>query len=178
MVKLVKFLAGKVTIEEMTLEEAEYFHGVLNKKTHWCTRDRLQKEAEVENLKASGALFKVTKVTHRPKPVAEDKTSSYQQWKEEAVGKEDSYHQSLGFSIKIQSALNPSERQPLTFKAEFKYVTEDNISDDSAASQSMKHKRVFSIDGEKTTQKEDKLFFEFGQMFKAGCASLPDLTPA
>jgi hypothetical protein len=41
LVKLVKFLDGENSKEDMTLEEAEYFHGVLNQKVHWCTKRRL-----------------------------------------------------------------------------------------------------------------------------------------
>jgi len=53
MVRLVKFLEGGKNIEQLTVEEAEYFHGVLNQKLNKA----MYVERQKKELLAQDKLF-------------------------------------------------------------------------------------------------------------------------
>mmetsp|Transcript_7394 Transcript_7394/g.11579 ORF Transcript_7394/g.11579 Transcript_7394/m.11579 type:complete len:89 (+) Transcript_7394:536-802(+) len=88
----------------MSIEEAEYFHGVLNKKQHWSTIQRLKREEQ----KGVTSLFKIEKVDRGSKEEVEDPQdakSCFDRWKEETRSpiEDDSFHMSLGHSVKLKS---------------------------------------------------------------------------
>jgi len=62
LVRLVKLLNKEDSGEHLNLQEAEYFYGVLNEKTHWRTKRKqeevLKKRANLEQ----GKIFIVEKV--------------------------------------------------------------------------------------------------------------------
>jgi len=59
----VKLLSGDTPIEKFSLQEAQYFYGILNQKQHRCTLRRLKKAWKA----LDKPIFKVEKV-ERIKP--------------------------------------------------------------------------------------------------------------
>mmetsp|Transcript_11379 Transcript_11379/g.17173 ORF Transcript_11379/g.17173 Transcript_11379/m.17173 type:complete len:97 (+) Transcript_11379:436-726(+) len=68
LIKLVKFIGLKFDKGkplDMTLEEAEYFHGILTQKHERLAFIKSKEEEEVEKLREQGAIFRVTKIHRR-----------------------------------------------------------------------------------------------------------------
>jgi len=91
--RLLRLLEGEEKIKELTLEEAEFYFGILNKKLHKSMKPK--EEVSPEFLRPY-ELFKIEKITRPHEELA------YEKWKEEMCKQSTSKSiMSIGLSVKV-----------------------------------------------------------------------------
>jgi len=148
--RLVKFMDGKAKIAKMSLEEAEFYYGTLNKKLHRWMKKEDQEEAisteqgdskEVKEGEFEEPLPLAQKITDLGERVSEmnlasehvslkTSKSQFDRWKENVSLKESrKTDHSIGHSIKmmLEKSKDGSESVKLSFKSLLKFVEPEDV---------------------------------------------------
>ena len=159
LVKLVKFLADQIDIDDLSKEDAEYFYGIMKHKINYQT-------SRVLKIKGPKPIFEIQKVEKKK----EDPPYCIKEEANETI-KERSFHQSLGFSVKYM--YQEKEKPLFSFYSDFRWFEESDFDKDSANSHSEQHHFKFYVDDFLCDNKEltTRIYTEFFDALFA----LPDI---